>query len=117
MYHGKITRARKKRKEHAGREFSETQIGPKKQKKVKVKGGGEKTKLIAANTVNVVLEGKNVSCEITGLDDNPANRDYTRRKIVTKGAILSAKTADGKEIKVKVTSRPGQDGIMNAKSI
>ncbi|MFH1789065.1 MAG: 30S ribosomal protein S8e [Candidatus Altiarchaeota archaeon] len=114
MYHGKVTKARKKRKIHTGRVFSETQIQEKKQKKLKTKGGGEKIKLLAGNKVNVVIDGKNVSCDVTGLEDNPANRDYTRRKIITKGALLSAKTPDGKEIKVKVTSRPGQDGVINA---
>ena len=115
MYHGRITKLRKKRKAHAGGVFAETQIGEQKTKKVKTKGGGFKEKLTSAKVVNVVLDGKPVKCEVTGLEENAANKDYTRRKIITKGAVLSAKTPDGKDVKVKVTSRPGQDGVLNAK--
>ncbi len=114
MYHGKITRASKKRKAHCGGIFTETQIGDKKIKKVNSKGGASKEKLVTSKSINVVLEGNPVVCEIIGLEENPANRDYTRRKIITKGALLSVKTPDGKDIKVKVTSRPGQDGVLNA---
>ena len=63
----------------------------------------------------MVLDGKPVKCEVTCLEENAANKDYTRRNIITKGAVLSAKTPDGKDVKVKVTSRPGQDGVLNAK--
>jgi small subunit ribosomal protein S8e len=40
---------------------------------------------------------------------NPANMDYQRRKVITRGTII--KTSKGR---AKITSRPGQDGIMNA---
>jgi small subunit ribosomal protein S8e len=114
MYHGRITKARKKRKAHVGGVFAETQLGDKKQKNVRTCGRGLKSKLLRAKHANVLLGGKNVVCEVATVQDNPANRDYTRRNIITKGAVLSAKTPDGKEIKVKVTSRPGQHGILNA---
>jgi len=41
--------------------------------------------------------------------DNPADRNLARRGIVTKGAIIQ--TSLGKAV---VTSRPGQDGVLNA---
>ncbi|MEM3023047.1 MAG: 30S ribosomal protein S8e, partial [Candidatus Bathyarchaeia archaeon] len=44
-----------------------------------------------------------------GVVKNPANVDYQRRGIVTKGAIISTPLG-----KAKVTSRPGQDGVLNA---
>lgn len=117
MYHGKITSANKKRKAQTGGVFTETQLDKAKKKKIKTKGGGLKVKTIKAEKANVVLDGKTVSCEITGLDENPANRDYTRRKIMTKGSLLTAKTPEGKEIKVRVSSRPGQDGVVNAVTV
>jgi small subunit ribosomal protein S8e len=40
---------------------------------------------------------------------NPASMDYQRRKVITRGTII--KTEKGL---AKVTSRPGQDGILNA---
>ncbi len=117
MYHGKINRARKKRKHHIGGFFAETTIGETSAKTVNTKGGGVKQKLVSAKNANVVLDGKNVKCEITALVENPANKDYTRRKIITKGAILDIKSPEGKALKVKVTSKPGQDGVINAKAV
>ena len=40
--------------------------------------------------------------------ENKANPNYVRRNIITKGAIVE--TSAGK---AKVTSRPGQDGVIN----
>ncbi len=41
--------------------------------------------------------------------ETPANREYARRNIIVKGAIIE--TSEGKAI---VTSRPSQDGVVNA---
>jgi SSU ribosomal protein S8E len=41
--------------------------------------------------------------------ETPANREYARRGIIVKGAIIQ--TEMGKAV---VTSRPGQDGAVNA---
>ena len=41
--------------------------------------------------------------------DSPANRHFIRRNIMTKGIIIE--TDKGK---AKITSRPDQDGIVNA---
>ena len=46
--------------------------------------------------------------QIISVLKNPANRDYERRRIITKGAILDTELGQ-----VKVLSRPGQDGILN----
>jgi small subunit ribosomal protein S8e len=40
---------------------------------------------------------------------NPANRDYERRGVVSKGAVIE--TEGGTAV---VVSRPGQDGVVNA---
>ena len=42
--------------------------------------------------------------------ENPANRHYVRRNIITKGTIVD--TEKGKAI---ITSKPGQEGCINAK--
>lgn len=117
MYHGIKTKASKKRRRHSGGVFPETQIGEEKRKKVSTKSGGSKNKVVKASRVNVAAEGGNMVCEITGLEENPSNKDYTRRKVITRGAVLTVKSPDGKEFKVKVSSRPGQDGVINAKPI
>jgi small subunit ribosomal protein S8e len=114
MYHQPKTRAHKKRKRHQGNRPVETRIGPARRKKLKMRGGGVKEKLEYADKANVTVDGRPVRCEIVGLKDNPANKDYTRRNIITKGAVLEVKTPEGQTLEAKVTSRPGQDGVLNA---
>ncbi len=41
--------------------------------------------------------------------ENAANRHYVRRDIITKGTIIQTKLG-----KARVTSRPAQDGTVNA---
>ena len=92
----------------------ETRLGETKRKTVKVRGGRFKDRLEQTNRANVKIGAKHVVCEVTWLSENPASRDYTRRNIITRGAIIDAKTPEGEAIKAKVTSRPGQDGVLNA---
>ncbi|HDH41102.1 MAG TPA: 30S ribosomal protein S8e, partial [Candidatus Altiarchaeales archaeon] len=96
MYHGKITKARKKRKYAMGREAVETTLGEENRKRVRTRGGGSKLKLVSARFANLVLKNKGVKCEIISLVENPSNKDFTRRSIITKGAILKVKTPEGK---------------------
>jgi len=117
MYHSRITRAHKKRTRHQGGIPVETTIGADRRKTVKARGGNLKVKLVSAKTVNVLIEGKYVKCEVTWVKDNPASRDLTRRNIITKGAVVDVKTPEGKVIQAKVLSRPGQDGVLNARVV
>ncbi|MFC2163133.1 30S ribosomal protein S8e [Candidatus Altiarchaeota archaeon] len=114
MYHGKVTRANKKRKRFQGSPEADTQVGEDKKKKVKSWGGGSKLKLVKAMHANVVVDGKSVKCEVVNVADNPASRDLARRSIITKGAVIDVKLPDGKDLKAVVKSRPGQDGVLNA---
>ena len=65
---------------------------------------------------NVANRGKSVTdangntkvVDILGVIENSANPNYVRRNIITKGAIVE--TPEGN---AKVTSRPGQDGVIN----
>ncbi len=47
--------------------------------------------------------------DIITVVENPANIHYVRRNILTKGAIVNTKLG-----KAKITSRPGQSGVINA---
>jgi len=114
MYHGVVTRAYKKKKRFRGRAACDTSLGDDFRKKVRVRGGGVKVKLVKAKYANVLVDGKCVKCEVTWVSENPASRDLTRRNIITKGAVIDVKGADGQAFKAKVTSRPGQDGVLNA---
>jgi small subunit ribosomal protein S8e len=114
MYHEVKTRAHKKKKRFFGRPAAETQLGEDSRKNVRVRGGNVKVRLVKAKSANVLVDGKHVKCEVTWVANNPASRDLTRRNIITKGAIVDVKGPDGAAFKAKVTSRPGQDGVLNA---
>ena len=62
-----------------------------------------------ANKINLtdVKTGKTQVTDILGVVENNANPNYVRRNIITKGAVVE--TPEGN---AKVTSRPGQDGVV-----
>lgn len=77
------------------------------------KGANKKVKLTAAKFANVIVNGKSVKAEIKTVKANPANREYARRNIMTKGALITV-DIKGETKFAKLTSRPGQSGIINA---
>lgn len=89
-----------------------TTIGNVKRKLVRVLGGNSKRKVLRDDFANVYdpKAKKTLKAKITKVSDNTANRFFARRNIITKGAIIE--TDKGTAV---VTSRPGQDGIVNAK--
>lgn len=84
-----------------------TQIGKERLKLKRVRGANQKKSLLSTNKVFVSEKGKTITLEIEGVENNPANKNFTRRNIITKGAIV--KTSKGK---VQITSRPGQSGTL-----
>jgi small subunit ribosomal protein S8e len=70
-----------------------------------------KVKLFSDNVVNVSnpSTGTTERLEIRDVVENPANIDYNRRGVITKGAIV--RTDEGL---AKIVSRPGQHGVFNA---
>ncbi len=110
-YTGKMYRRfRKKRKYELGREPAETHIGEDRRKNIRVRGGGRKVRLLRAGSVNVYIpeEGIVRRAKIESVIENPANMHFARRNIITKGALLHTDIGI-----VRVTSRPGQDGVVN----
>ncbi len=101
---------RKKRKRDLERQPIHTVIGEEKKKKQRIMGGNEKLKLFATSFVNVTdpATNKTTKSKIVNFDSNKASQDLNRRHVLTKGAIV--KTELGK---VKITSRPGQHGVVN----
>jgi small subunit ribosomal protein S8e len=53
--------------------------------------------------------GKTEKTEILRVVRNPANVDYNRRGVITKGAEIETTLG-----LARVTSRPGNDGVINA---
>ena len=101
---------RGKRKLELGRDPAETRIGDKKLRKIRTRGGNYKNRLAEGNVINIINPETNKAenAEIYNVIENKANPNYVRRNIITKGAIVE--TSAGK---AKVTSRPGQDGVIN----
>ena len=99
---------RNKRKYELGHESTETQVGDVELKAVNSRGGTTKVRAITTNVASVADGDEVVQAEIDNVAENPSNPNYARRNIITKGAVLE--TSEGR---VRVTSRPGQDGQVN----
>ena len=108
---GRYKNSFSKKKAHNGSNPILTKIGSLKVKVLRVLGGNEKYKTMFAEEVNVAnAKGKIQKDIIVNVVDNSANRNYIRRNIITKGALVELKS--GK--KAKITSRPGQEKVLNA---
>jgi small subunit ribosomal protein S8e len=102
---------RGKRVFEMGREAVETEFGGNAHKTVRGKGGQMKRKLLKEEYANVAdpSSRRTERAKIIRVLRNPVNVDYDRRNIITKSTILE--TALGEAV---VTSRTGQDGVINA---
>lgn len=100
-----------KRNSQTGRLPALTKLDEKKAKKIRTLGGNRKMKLMSINKVNLLdpKTKKTIVTDIKTILDNPANRHFIRRNIITKGAIIE--TPKGK---AKITNRPSQEGFVNA---
>lgn len=96
---------RKKRLSDLGRNPALTQIGKTRLKNKRGMGGNKKFQLLSDSKVHITDNGKTKAYEIMAVEKNPANVNYSRRNIITKGCIV--KTEKGN---VRITSRPGQTG-------
>ena len=101
---------RKKRKRELERSRIDTEIGQEKKKKQRVMGGNFKLKLFATQYINITDPGTNKTkkVRILGFEENLASKDLNRRHVLTKGAIVETELGNA-----RVTSRPGQDGVLN----
>ena len=108
---GKKRAYRAKKKYEEGGFPAETTLGEPRRKNVRIMGGNTKTKVLSDKfaTVTNSKTGKTEKTQITRVVRNGANVDYNRRGVITKGAEIE--TALGL---AKVTSRPGNDGVINA---
>ncbi len=102
---------RVKRKFEQGTFAAETILGEPKRKSTRGIGANMKVKVLADKYASVtdMRSGKTQKTEILRVIRNPANVDYNRRGVITKGAEIE--TALGL---AKVTSRPGDAGAINA---
>jgi small subunit ribosomal protein S8e len=102
---------RGKRTFEMGREAVETELGSNVQKTVRGKGGQMKRKLLKEEYANVAdpTSRRTERVKIIRVLRNPVSVDYNRRNIITRSAILETELGEA-----VVTSRTGQDGVINA---
>lgn len=110
---GSLYRAfKKKRLAQAGREPSMTKIEEKTRSKIiRTRAGGRKKILFSASIANLLNKKTKAfeKAKILTVVDSPSNRNFIRRNIITKGCIVETEKG-----KARITSRPGQDGMVNA---
>jgi small subunit ribosomal protein S8e len=109
---GRRRPSRDRKRHELGREPAETTVGDQRLRTVDARGAGEKVRALSTDVAAVAVDGETVRAEITNVVENPANVNYARRNIITKGAIIE--TAEGR---ARVTSRPGQTGQVSAVSV
>ena len=109
---GRTRKYRKHKKHQKGEEFSAPETGDLKIIKKRTEGGNQKNVVKRSHTANVAKDGEVVEAEIESVEENPANKNFVRRSLLTKGAVIQ--TSEGE---AKITSRPGQEGVVNAKSL
>jgi len=102
---------RSKRAFEMGSDPTETKLGEAVRKIGKTCGRTAKMRLLSEKYANVTNHqtGKTEKVEIIRVVKNPVSVDYDRRRIITKGAIINTPMGDA-----VVTSRPGQNGVVNA---
>jgi len=108
---GRLIQARGKRKYELGGEQANTHLGETIKKTVKTLGGQLKVRLLRVQTATVIDPSTKTSktVKIETVTGNPANKNYIRRNIMTKGSIIKTEIGSA-----RITNRPGQEGSINA---
>ncbi|MCW4027986.1 MAG: 30S ribosomal protein S8e [Candidatus Bathyarchaeota archaeon] len=108
---GRKRSPRKKRRFESGSFPTETVVGQPKTKVDRRRGGNMKVRLVRTDWVNVSdpSTGETKKVEIRRVLTSPSNVDYDRRGVMTKGTLLETPLGTA-----RVTSRPGQSGVLNA---
>ncbi|MGV8150669.1 MAG: 30S ribosomal protein S8e [Candidatus Woesearchaeota archaeon] len=101
----------KKRQSLIGRQPAMTKIGEKRVQNIRTRGGSQKLRTLTINKVNIYdPKTKKHSVEtIKNVSESPADKNFVRRKIMTKGTIIETSKGNA-----KITNRPGQDGLIHA---
>jgi|SRR3989344_1718811 len=88
-----------------------TTIGEKRKLNLRIRNGGSKSRLLQVNTVNLYdpKAKKYTQAKIETVVDSPSDRNFIRRNIMTKGSVIRTDKGNA-----RITSRPGQEGAINA---
>ena len=102
---GKYLKRRKKKSYESAGQKRVVKLGNDKRKTLRVRGGNKKTLLLKSKFVNIPQKKK---VEIKNVLETPSNRFLARQNVLTKGTIVETEFG-----KVKITSRPSQEGVVN----
>ena len=111
---GRYRKMKGKKKRELGKPAAHTSISPDKdevrKRSIRQLGGEYKQRLLRTTKINALdpETGKTTQAVIDSVIENPASKEFRRRNIITKGALLKTSAGD-----VKVTNRPGQEGHIN----
>ena len=85
-------------------------VGPVARRPSRRRGGATSAGIVFADVANVSdPSGKTTKSKILRVKKSPANRDYERRGVITRGAVIETEAGEA-----VVTSRPTDDGVVNA---
>ena len=96
---GRKRMMRGKRRTEISSEKQFAVLGEAKRKKYRKTGALTRIKVLSDNTTSVTF---------TTVTENQSNPNYVRRNILTKGSVVETELG-----KVRISSRPGQDGVIN----
>lgn len=106
----KLRKFRDKRLHEIGGAFSATKIHENNViKPERTRGGNVKIKLKRVAFANIATPEGIKKVRIKSVAESPDNRHHARMNIITKGAVIETEIG-----KARVTSRPGQHGVVNA---
>ena len=108
---GRRIASKGKRKLELGREAAEPHLDETRRKNVDTLGGNRKVRLLRCNMANVTDPSNNSTRQVSieTVVDNNSNKHYVRRNILSRGGIVRTEIGNA-----RITSRPGQDGVVNA---
>ena len=88
-----------------------TKLEPLKTRSIKGRGSTSKLKALCVDVANVYdpKDKKYKKTKLLTVVQNPANTNYVRRNIITKGTIVQTELGNA-----RITNRPSQEGCVNA---
>ncbi len=107
---GAYHKSRKKKVYELAGDFHPVKLAPSAKKILRTQGGNRKVRVLQADKAIVFPVGK--VAKIITVKENAANPNFVRMNIITKGAVIETELG-----LARVTSRPGQHGLINAKLV
>lgn len=107
---GAYHKMRKKKVYELASDFFPVKIAEDSRKISRTQGGNRKIRVLQADKAIVFPGGK--LAKILTVKENSANPNFVRMNIITKGAVIETDMG-----MARVTSRPGQHGLINARLV